>query len=65
MKKVIVAFLFALLAINSQAQKFAFVDTDYILKSIPTYESAQDQLGIMSKDWQSEIETKHANVEKL
>ncbi len=65
MKKVVIVFVFALIGIQLQAQKFAFVDTDYILKSIPTYESAQDQLGIMSKDWQSEIETKHATVEKL
>lgn len=48
-----------------QAQKFAYVNTDYILSSIPTYESAQEQINIMTKDWQSEIEAKHAEVEKL
>ncbi len=49
----------------TMAQKFAYVDTDYILKSIPTYESAQEQLQIMSNDWQAEIEAKYAEVEKL
>ncbi len=58
--------LFAIsLSTFSMAQKFAYVDTDYILKSIPTYESAQEQLQIMSNDWQAEIEAKYAEVEKL
>ncbi len=49
----------------ANAQKFAYVDTDYILKNIPAYESAQEQLEIMSKDWQSEIESQYADVEKM
>ena len=57
--------MFALLATSAFAQKFAYVDTDYILKSIPAYESAQEQLEIMSKDWQAEIETKYAEIEKM
>jgi outer membrane protein len=47
------------------AQKFAYVDTDYILKSVPKFESAQEQLDIMAKEWQSEIEAKYAEIEKL
>jgi outer membrane protein len=65
MKKIV----FVLMAIGisglSLAQKFAYVDTDYILKSIPTYESAQEQLQIMSTDWQAEIETQYAEIQKL
>ena len=52
-------------SVSVSAQKFAYVDTDYILKSIPTYESAQEQLKIMSNDWQAEIEAKYAEIEKL
>ncbi len=65
MKKL--AFLTMLFSVSLMlnAQKFAYVDTDYILGSIPTYESAQEQIDIMSKDWQSEIETKYADIEKL
>lgn len=59
----IASVLFSSFAVK--AQKFAFVDTDYILKSIPTYESAQEQLEIMSKEWQGEIETKYAEIEKM
>jgi len=66
MKKL--AYLIPLLSLwigTANAQKFAFVDTDYILKSIPTYESAQEQLDIMSKEWQSEIESKYAEIDQL
>jgi outer membrane protein len=57
--------MLAIAAIFANAQKFAYVDTDYILKSIPAYESAQEQLDIMSKDWQAEVENKYAEIEKL
>jgi outer membrane protein len=65
MKKTIFISIILLIGNISMAQKFAFVDTDYILKSIPTYESAQEQLKIMSSDWQAEIEAKYAEIEKL
>jgi outer membrane protein len=64
MKKVFIVIVFVFAGVYSQAQKFAYVDTDYILSSIPTYESAQEQLSIMTKDWQAEIDAKHADVEK-
>lgn len=57
--------MLAVLSTTAFAQKFAYVDTDYILKSIPAYESAQEQLELMSKDWQSEIESKYADIEKM
>jgi outer membrane protein len=65
MKKVTLVVLLVSMSFMLSAQKFAFVDTDYILNSIPTYESAQEQIDIMSKDWQSEIEAKYADIEKL
>lgn len=65
MKKLLFLLLTIFISITSIAQKFAFVDTDYILKSIPTYESAQEQLQIMSNDWQAEVEIKYTEIEKL
>lgn len=65
MKKLAIITLLISASFILHAQKFAFVDTDYILNSIPTYESAQEQIEIMSKDWQSEVETKYAEIEKL
>ena len=47
------------------AQKFAFVDTQYILDNIPDYQMAQDQLNELSKKWQKEIDTKIEEIDKL
>jgi len=46
-------------------QKFAFVDTEYILGRMPAYTAAQKQLDKISADWQEEIEGKRAGIEKL
>ena len=47
------------------SQKFVFVDTDYILKNIPAYEAAQDQLNQLSKQWQQEIEAVYQEVASM
>ena len=47
------------------AQKYAFVDTEYILGNIPAYESAQDQLDQLSVEWQKEIENIYAEIDKM
>jgi outer membrane protein len=39
-----------------QAQKFALVDMEYVLKNIPAYERANEQLNQVSKKWQAEVE---------
>ncbi|MDA3892872.1 MAG: OmpH family outer membrane protein [Salinivirgaceae bacterium] len=65
MKKTLIIILALAISGLTMAQKFAYVDTDYILKSIPTYESAQEQLEIMSSDWQAEVEAQYAEIEKL
>ena len=65
MKKLIIVFVLFINAFTIQAQKFAFVDTDYILSSIPTYQSAQDQLDIMAKEWQEEVEVMYNDIERL
>ena len=42
--------------VYAQAQKYALVDMEYILKNIPAYERANEQLNQVSKKWQSEVE---------
>lgn len=49
----------------SLAQKYAFVDTDYILENIPEYQDALDILDEFSIEWQKEIEVKFADVDAL
>lgn len=47
------------------SQKFAFVDTEYILGRVPAYQAAQKQLDKFSADWQKEVEEEMAVVEKM
>lgn len=66
MKKIIVFALFFFgLTFTSQAQKFAYVDSQYILDNIPDYQMAQDQLNELAKKWQKEIDDKIVEIEKM
>ena len=49
----------------ANAQKFALIDMEYILKSIPAYERANEQLSQISKKWQSEIEAVSLEAQTL
>jgi outer membrane protein len=52
-------------AFTSTAQKFAYVDTEYILEHIPEYVRAQEKLDAISEEWQKEIERRRNEVEDL
>ncbi len=66
MKRLLFSGLILLLGVSfAYAQKYAFVDTEYILDRIPSYNAAQDKLDKMSDEWQKEIEVMYAEVEKL
>ena len=54
-----------LMAMNAKAQKFALVDMEYILKNIPAYEMANEQLNQLSQRWQKEVEAKGKEVQTM
>ena len=57
MKKFLLICLIALTAaMTANAQKYALLDMEYILKNIPAYERANEQLTQVSKKWQAEVE---------
>jgi outer membrane protein len=57
MKKILFTTLLMMLGVLSMnAQKIALVDMEYILKKIPAYEIANEQLTQISKKWQSEVD---------
>lgn len=64
MKRLFFLFIIAVSPILALAQKYAFVDSEYILSKIPTYRSAQQELDKLSKQYQAEIEQGYANVQK-
>ena len=66
MKKILLTLcLVTGLGFAAQAQKFASVDMGYIMKNIPAYESANEQLNQVSKKWQAEVDAKMKEVQQL
>ena len=66
MKKIVSLLGIMILAAGfAVAQKYAFVDTEYILNRIPAYKAAQDQLDKQSDDWQKEVQGMYDEVDKM
>lgn len=64
MKRMILTAVVVMTAfISASAQKFALVDMDYILKNVPAYERANEQLNQVSKKWEGEIDAILKDVE--
>jgi len=66
MKKILLTLAFTFLAFaGAFAQRFAYVDSEYILKHIPDYASAQKQLSVLSDQWQKEVDTHFQEIDRL
>jgi outer membrane protein len=66
MKRIVALSILLLAGIGLlQAQKFAFVDTEYILNNIPAYKAAQDQLDKYSAELQKEVENKYTEIDEM
>ncbi|MBO4664169.1 MAG: OmpH family outer membrane protein [Bacteroidaceae bacterium] len=55
MKKIILTLIVLVASVAANAQKFALVDMEYILKNVPAYERANEQLNQVSKKWEAEV----------
>lgn len=64
-KALLVAAIMIFLPQSASAQKFALLDMDYILKNIPTYERANEQLTQISKKWQAEVEAIQTEAQSM
>ena len=60
----LIVFLIAVGA-TAMAQKYAYIDTEYILQNIPAYNAAQEQLDQISSQYQKELETMHAEIQQM
>ena len=56
MKKIFLMIVVAMTTMAANAQKFALLDMEYILKNVPAYERANEQLNQVSRKWQAEVE---------
>ena len=64
-KLLILAACFLLIANVSNAQRYAVIDSKYILDKLPEYKEAQKTLDQFSEQWQQEIDQKQAMVDKM
>ncbi len=66
MKKIILSLMIlAGVAFAGSAQKFALIDMEYILKNVPAYEMANEQLNQLSQRWQKEVEATSKEADGL
>lgn len=66
MKKIV--FLLLLSSVSSlgvQAQKFGYVDMEYITSKMPEYQKAQSEMNQFSERWAKEIQEKGAEIDRL
>ncbi len=65
MKRILLVLSFFMIVGSMYAQKFAYVDSQYILEHIPEYKQAQQQLDDLSYDWQEDIEKAYQEIDQL
>lgn len=65
MKNVCLALLLTLASTFAWAQKFGYIDSEYIIKQMPEYKKAQTELNEFSIKWQKEIEGDQVKIDKL
>jgi outer membrane protein len=65
MKKFILLFFILAISTLGSAQKYCYVDTQYILKNMPAYSEAQNELNKTSQKWQREIELRYEAIENM
>lgn len=66
MKRILLILGFTFISLTAAfAQRFAYVDSDYILKHMPEYLSAQKQLAVLSAQWQKEVDQRYQEIDRL
>jgi len=65
MKKYIIICILLFVSFGASAQKFAYVDTEYILKHLPDYKSSLNQLNVLSQQWQKQVDNNFVEIDKM
>ena len=66
MKKfTVIILLLSAVTLTAWSQKYAFVDTDYILNNIPSYKAAQDEIDKLSEQYEAELSTIYDEIDKM
>ena len=64
-KKLCLLIVILMTSISTYSQKFAYVDSDYILSKMPEFVQAEEKINDFSKEWQAEIELAYEDVEQM
>ena len=64
-KKLFLLIVTLMTSISTYSQKFAYVDSDYILSKMTEFAQAEEKIDDFSKEWQSEIELAYEEVEQM
>jgi len=65
MRKTVLILLLVFIGSVTYAQRYAYVNTEYILNNIPAYNAAQEKLDQLSYEWQQELETKKKELDEM
>ena len=65
MKKIVFSFCLLGIALAGFTQKYAIIDTRYILDKMPDYKEAQKQLDDVAAGWQKEIDSKQGELDRM
>jgi outer membrane protein len=65
MKQLLVAIVISLATLSTSAQRYAIIDSKYILDKVPEYKEAQAKLDNFSELWQKELDQKQAAMDKM
>jgi outer membrane protein len=65
MKIILFAFLFSIAALAANAQRYAIIDSKYILDKVPEYKEAQKKLDNFSELWQKELDQRQGAMDKM
>jgi Outer membrane protein len=64
-RKLLVACCILMIGMAAHAQKYAIIDTRYILEKMPEYTNAQKQLDAIAADWQKDIDARQSALDKM
>ena len=64
-KLLLIAFSTLMIAFGAAAQRYAVIDSKYILEKLPEYKEAQTRLNQFSVLWQQDIEKKQTELDKM
>lgn len=65
MKKYFLICILLFISFGAFAQKFAYVDTEYILQHLPDYKSSINQLNVLSQQWQKQVDNNFVEIDKM